>query len=219
MKNIFAVYKSKGPTSYDVIRQIKKITGEQRVGHAGTLDPLAAGVLVIGVGREATKKLGETVKKEKEYLAKIKLGATSATDDEEGEKKIIDVKKAPAAVEIKMAVENFIGEIQQTPPAYSAIKIKGRAAYKYARQGESPKLKSRQVEIKNIEILKYDWPFLELRVATGPGVYIRVLARDIGEKLKVGGYLVELERTRVGDLTKEDCLTVPEIEKTIKMRV
>ena len=118
MKGIFAVYKPKGPTSYDIIRQIKNITGVERVGHAGTLDPLAAGILVVGVGREATKKLGEIVAKEKEYIAKIKLGVASSTDDEEGKKTIYNIRKKPVLLLIKKATQQFIGKIKQTPPAY-----------------------------------------------------------------------------------------------------
>jgi len=207
-RGIFAVYKPKGPTSHDIIDQLRRKTGIKKIGHAGTLDPLASGVLVVGVGREATKKLGDVVKKEKEYLAKIRLGMTSTTDDEEGEKVgrngtdyRISPTKIPKLEEIRGVVAKFKGEILQTPPIYSAIKLKGTPAYKLVRQGKTPKLEPRKVLIKEIEILKYEWPYLELRVVTGPGVYIRALARDIGEELKVGGYLTELERTRVGDFT------------------
>lgn len=206
MKGIFAVYKPKGPTSHDVINRLRRETGVKKIGHAGTLDPLASGVLVVGVGREATKRLGTIVKKEKEYLAKIRLGMTSTTDDEEGEKKesavVAGLTNAKRLLkEVEEAVAKFQGEILQTPPIYSAIKIKGQPAYKMARKGQTPKLKTRKVLIKEIEILKYKWPYLKLRVVTGPGVYIRALARDIGKELKVGGYLVELERIRVGNFT------------------
>ncbi len=218
MKGIFAVYKPKGPTSYDIIRQIKNITGVERVGHAGTLDPLAAGILVVGVGREATKKLGEIVAKEKEYIAKIKLGVASSTDDEEGKKTIYNIRKKPVLLLIKKATQQFIGKIKQTPPAYSALKFEGRAAYKYARAGKKIKLEPRLVEIKEIEILNYKWPFLELRVVTGPGVYIRALARDLGEDLNVGGYLAELERIRVGQFNKSNAVDIKELNQGEKIR-
>ena len=197
-RGIFAVYKPKGPTSHDIINKLRRETGIKKIGHAGTLDPLASGVLVVGVGREATKKLGSIVKKEKEYLAKIRLGMGSSTDDEEGEKTEFEVVEIPTIAKIKKAVSKFKSEILQIPPIYSALKIKGTPAYKLARKGQTPKLKPRKALIKEIEILKYEWPFLEIRIVTGPGVYIRALARDIGEELKVGGYLAELERTRVG---------------------
>jgi tRNA pseudouridine55 synthase len=207
MNNIIGIYKPKGLTSFDVVRIIKKITGK-KVGHAGTLDPLASGVLVIGIGRQGTKKLKEIVLHEKEYIAKIKLGQISKTDDEEGDKVTKEVLKIPEIDDIKRVIKNFIGKIKQVPPLYSAIKIKGKEAYKYARQGKKIKLKAREVQIKSIEILKYSWPFLEIKVVCGPGVYIRSLARDIGEKLATGAYLADLERTRVGNFRKETCLSI-----------
>lgn len=200
---IFAVYKPKGPTSNDIVQKIKRLTGIKKVGHAGTLDPLAKGILVVGVGRPATKKLGDIVKKEKEYLATIRLGATSITDDNEGPiTKVVDIK-IPMLKDVKNIVKQFKGKIKQIPPIYSAIKIKGKEAYKLARKGEQPKLKARIADIKKITIQSYKWPFLKIKVITGPGVYIRSLARDIGKKLKTGGYLYNLERTRVGQFTKK----------------
>jgi len=203
MEGIFAVYKPKGPTSHDVIERLRKETGIKKIGHAGTLDPLASGVLVVGVGREATKRLATIVKKEKEYLAVIKLGETSTTDDEEGQKKESPISKKPNYKEVERVVQKFEGKILQTPPAYSAVKIKGKEAYKLARRGQKPNLGPRPVEIKEIKILKYQWPYLKLKVTTGPGVYIRSLARDIGRELETGAYLAELERTRVGDFRNE----------------
>lgn len=197
--DIFAFYKSKGITSHDAVNLIRKQTGESRVGHAGTLDPLARGVLVIGVGREATKKLGSIEKQEKEYVALVRLGFTSTTCDEEGEKKEIEIKEIPTIKEIKEVLSGFRGEISQVPPIYSAIKVNGKAAYKYARQGKNVEMKPRQVLIKEIEILEFSWPFIKLRIVTGPGAYIRSIARDLGEKLGTGGYLADLERTRVGE--------------------
>ena len=202
---IFAVYKPKGPTSHDIINKLRRETGVKKIGHAGTLDPLASGILVVGVGREATKQLEAIVKKEKEYVAKIRLGMTSPTDDEEGIKTEIKiVGKMPTLGEIKKAAAKFQGEILQTPPVYSAVKVKGQEAYKLARKGQTPKLKPRKALIKEIEVLEYRWPHLELRLVTGPGVYVRALARDLGKALKTGGYLAELERTRVGEFTKEN---------------
>ncbi len=213
MDRILAIWKPKGPTSHDMIDKIRKITREQTVGHAGTLDPLASGILVIGIGREATRKLKDMVQKEKEYIAKIRLGVTSTTDDEEGTKLATSDQRPATSDEIKNAVPKFIGRIMQTPPAYSAVKIEGRRAYKSARRGEIVKLKPREVEIKNIEILEYTWPYLKLRVLTGPGVYIRALARDLGKALGVGGYLADLERTRVGNFTKKDSVGLEEFSE------
>lgn len=215
INKIFAVYKSKGPTSYDIIRGIQKALGQRKgIGHAGTLDPLASGVLVIGIGREATKKLGEIVGKEKEYLAKIRLGATSTTDDAEGE--ISETGAVPLEKgDVVKAVRSFKGVILQTPPIYSALKIKGEPAYKLARQGKDVEMKPREAKIFEAEVIDYKWPFLEVRFVTGPGVYIRALARDIGEKLGVGGYLADLERIRVGSFTKENALSAEEAIRQI----
>ncbi|MBI5077557.1 tRNA pseudouridine(55) synthase TruB [Candidatus Falkowbacteria bacterium] len=229
MSRIIVINKPKGPTSHDIIDAIRKITGEQRIGHAGTLDPLASGVLVVGIGREATRQLGLIVKKEKEYLATIKLGEYSSTDDEEGEKinvvgtalELSDRLDAEGTLSpnpllgkeevIETALSAFVGEVYQRPPPFSAIKIKGVPAYKLARRGVGNAymrsvLAPRKVLIKSIELLEYAWPILKIRVVCGPGVYIRSLARDIGETLGVGGYLKELERTRVGDFKIEEAV-------------
>ncbi|MDO8516435.1 MAG: tRNA pseudouridine(55) synthase TruB [bacterium] len=211
---IFAIWKPKGPTSNAVLNDIRRIVGrKEKVGHAGTLDPLAEGILVVAIGREATKQLAEAVKKEKEYIAKIHLGATSSTDDEEGEKTGYEVNKPPNKQEVRDAVVRFVGDIMQTPPIYSAIKIEGKEAYKYARKGEPVTMKPRSAHVESIEVQEYAWPYLTLRVVTGPGVYIRSLARDIGEYLKVGGYLAGLTRTRVGEFRKENIYTLDDIRK------
>lgn len=223
--NIFAVYKPKGITSNDAVQKIRSIVGRSiKVGHAGTLDPLARGVLVIAVGREATKKISEIVKKEKEYIAEITFGFESSTDDGEGEKirtcpelaEGVSFLKRPSLEEVKQCLGGFMGKIKQTPPIYSAIKIAGKEAYKYARKGEPVKLEAREAEIKNIEILEYSWPILKIKVITGPGVYIRSLARDIGRKLAVGGYLSALERTRVGNFKKEDSILIEKLPEFLK---
>ncbi len=213
LEKILAIYKPKGPTSNDIVQNIKRVVGNEKVGHAGTLDPLAEGVLVLGIGREATKKLNEVVRKEKEYLAKVKLGETSVTDDEEGGKTKIEVAEKPSRADIERVLKSFLGKIKQVPPIYSAVKVNGKEAYKLARRGGKPLLLERCVEIKEIGILDYEWPHLDLRVVTGPGVYVRALARDIGEKLKTGAYLANLKRTRVGNFTAEKALTLDEFKK------
>lgn len=208
MTGIFAIYKTVGPTSHDIINQLRQITGITKIGHAGTLDPLASGVLVVGIGRKATRELGNILKHDKEYLAKIKFGYFSATDDAEGAKNEVIIKNIPTFQEVQATIKFFIGKILQTPPAFSAIKLKGQAAYKLARRGIKPELSPRLVEVKNMEIINYNWPDLELKINCGSGVYIRAIARDLGTKLGVGGYLAGLERTRVGDFTKKDALTL-----------
>ncbi len=207
--SIFAVYKPKGMTSHDVVNIVRRATNERRVGHAGTLDPLAEGVLVLAVGRASTKTLADVVAKEKEYIATIRFGATSTTDDAEGEIRKFQISnlklqmKRPIEYDIRAILQTFIGEIDQVPPVYSALKIKGTNAYARARRGETVEMQSRRVRIDAIELLSYAWPECQLRVVTGPGVYIRSLARDLGAALGVGGYLTGLIRTRVGQYTAE----------------
>ncbi|MFA6525731.1 MAG: tRNA pseudouridine(55) synthase TruB [Patescibacteria group bacterium] len=214
MNDIVAIYKEKGPTSHDIIYRLRKITGVKRIGHAGTLDPLAEGVLIVGVGRDATKKLGIEVQKEKEYLTTIMLGVTSSTDDEEGEKTSIAVKSIPTQKEVEEAVKSFVGKIKQVPPIFSAVKVQGKEAYKFARKGRTVELEAREVEIKKIEIIDYQWPLLTIKVVSGPGVYIRALGKDIGKKLGVGGgYLKYLKRTRVGEYSCDHALTLGQFEK------
>lgn len=202
-KGIYPVYKPKGITSYDIIRKIKKEISQnnEKIGHAGTLDPEACGVLIIGIGREFTKKLNQITNQEKEYIAEIVLGEYSSTDDAEGQKIKIKFKKKPTKQEIKKIIKEFKGEIYQKPPLFSAIKISGKPAYFYARLGKKIELKSRLIKIKDILILKYKWPILKIKVICGKGTYIRSLARDIGQKLGTGGYLKSLIRTRIGDFT------------------
>ncbi len=218
MEGIFAVNKPVGITSHDVIYSLRRKTGIRRIGHAGTLDPLASGVLVVAIGREFTKQLDSIVKSEKEYIAEIFLGANSTTDDMEGVLRPASPKLQrgeqtqdknvpnPTLKEVRTALNQFIGKIMQTPPAYSAIKVKGQVAYKAARQGRSLPLVPREVEVKEIEILEYKYPIVKLKITCGKGVYIRSIARDLGEKLKTGGYLKSLVRTRVGEYTIEEAV-------------
>ena len=211
MEGIFAVYKPVGMTSHDVVNIVRRKTGVRRVGHGGTLDPLAEGVLVIAVGRENTKRLDEFVKGDKDYIATIFLGANSTTDDEEGDKEIVNVKTPPIIADIQEMSKLFIGHIMQMPPIYSSVKISGKPAHRRVRKGETVKLEPRQVNIKNIEILDYEFPILKIRVTTGPGVYIRALARDIGKELATGGYLKGLVRTKVNTFTLDDAKKLEEL--------
>ena len=207
-KGIVAVYKPKGPTSFDVIYKLRKLTGIKKIGHAGTLDPLASGVLVVGIGREATRRLREVVESEKEYVATVRFGAKSTTDDEGGEKVAVEFIKKTSRQDVEKALSQFSGKIMQLPPNFSAIKIGGVRAYKMARRGETPKLIKRPVEVREIKIIKYKWPLLKIKIVSGPGFYVRSLARDLGKKLKVGGYLADLERTRVGQFKKSNAVKI-----------
>lgn len=202
---IYNVYKPPGPTSHDMVDKIRKLSRE-RVGHAGTLDPFAEGVLVVAVGKEYTKKLGQFLKLDKTYRATIKLGATSDTDDLTGQIMLRPKVKTMTRQQITAAIKKFVGEIYQTPPVFSAIKIKGKKAYELARRGLIPELKPRPVKIYSLKILKYRWPFLEIAVKVSSGTYIRSLARDLGQALGIGAYLEKLIRTSVGRYRLEKSL-------------
>ena len=218
------INKPSGITSHDVVDEVRKITREKRVGHAGTLDPFATGVLVVGVGRESTKKLGNISKNsEKEYITTLELGKISDTGDPEGIIENFSGRRSsfrtcdvPKLRVIERVLEGFKGKISQRPPKFSAIKIKGEPAYKKARRGEEFEIPEREVEIKEIEVMKYiSPPHLKIRVVCGSGTYIRSLARDIGEKLGTGAYLTELTRTRVGDYKIENSKTLEELEESL----
>lgn len=203
---VYNIYKPKGPTSYDIIRRVKGLTSEKRIGHGGTLDPLASGVLIVAIGREFTRELDKVVKGEKEYIATIKLGQTSTTQDEEGGKTDFKIDKIPKLSQIKKVLKMFVGEIIQIPPIYSALKINGQPAYKLARAGKDVEIKSRTITIREIKLLEYNWPILKINVTCSSGTYIRTLANDIGVTLKTGGYLADLVRSRIADFKIEDSI-------------
>ncbi len=209
--NIFAVYKPIGPSSHQFIQHIKFKLRVNKIGHAGTLDPLAEGVLVVGIN-EGTKQLTNLLVKDKEYQAIIELGQISATDDAEGLYPVGEILPIRVNLgQINEALTKLTGVIQQTPPQYSAIKIKGQPAYQRTRAGEQLKLKPRPVVVNKIELLDFKTPLLTLRLVTGSGVYIRALARDLGLSLGTRAYLKSLVRTRVGSYTLDNCYPVADL--------
>ncbi len=210
---VFAVNKPLGISSAHAVAIVKRwarrTMGERniKVGHGGTLDPLATGVLVIAVGRAYTRTIERYVGAQKEYIVRIHLGYTSTTDDAEGQKTRVR-GPVPAFADIVDVCERFSGEIVQVPPIFSAIKKNGVPAYKRARAGEVVAMAPRTVRIDTIEVLSYVYPDFVLRVHCGKGTYMRSLARDIGEALGSAAYMSALERTRVGTFTREqayDC--------------
>lgn len=209
---IVGIIKPKGPTSHDIIYQVRRITHIKRVGHAGTLDPAASGVLVVAIGRDSTKQLTELINHDKEYVATVTLGATSTTDDSEGKIQDTSNKKQVEREEINKVVKQFVGTIMQVPPIYSAIKMGGRKAYEFARKGTDIIMAPREVVVHAIEVVSYTWPEVVIKIHCGKGVYIRSLARDIGTTLGTGGYMSALERTRVGEYRIEKSMTIPEFE-------
>lgn len=203
MEQIIFVDKPSGMSSFGAVARVRRILTEQeghkvKVGHTGTLDPFATGLLILLAGK-ATKKAPELTKLDKEYEATIRLGATSSTGDPEGEITIMDEKPAISRAEIETVLQKFIGEIEQIPPAFSAIKVNGQRAYKLARAGKEVEIPTRKVQIFSIDILEYEAPFLKIRAHVGSGTYIRTLAEDIGKELGCGAYTVELRRTKIAD--------------------
>jgi tRNA pseudouridine55 synthase len=207
---VLLINKPRGITSHDVIIRMRRITGVRTVGHAGTLDPLAEGLLVVLIGRAATKQQQQFMGGEKGYEAIVHLGATSETDDAEGPIHVLsNFQTSEISKEtIEQVLAEFIGESQQMPPAYSAIKLRGQKAYALARAGTAPKLTPRTVIIRKIEILQYAYPSLTISVACSKGTYIRALARDIGRALGCGAYLKKLVRTASGDFSLTEAVTL-----------
>lgn len=202
MERVIFVDKPGGMTSFGVVARIRRVLSEAegkkvKVGHTGTLDPFATGLMILMAGA-ATKRAGEFSKLDKVYEAIIRLGATSSTGDPEGEITEVTEVEALGRDKLDKVLNEFIGEIWQTPPVFSAIKINGERAYKLARKGKEIEMPRRVVRIYSIEIIDYTWPYLKVRVHVGSGTYIRSLAEDVGRRLGVGAYVTELRRVKVG---------------------
>lgn len=207
-------------TSFGIVARVRwlltqKLEQKVKVGHAGTLDPLATGVLLLCTGR-ATKRIEELQNHTKEYVATLKLGATTPSFDMEHPEDATFPTDHITRELVEEVLQGFIGSIEQIPPAYSACKIEGTRAFDLARQGMEVKLKPKTLTIDEIEILEYDNTLLKIRVVCSKGTYIRALARDIGQALHSGAYLTALERTRIGDYRIEDCLTLEEFPEWLE---
>jgi len=198
-------------TSFDVIRKIRNLIRTKKVGHAGTLDPLATGLLIICTGK-FTKKINEYMAQEKEYTGTFTLGAITPTYDLESKPENFKSIENISTEIIRAATKNFIGEIFQIPPAHSAIKIEGKRSYELARQGKEVKIEPRKITIKEFEITKIEMPAVQFRVVCSTGTYIRSLANDFGNALGCGAYLSELCRTRIGEFTLKDAKMMKEFE-------
>ncbi len=205
-KNFLLINKPSGPTSHDIIDQLRKITGIRKIGHAGTLDPFASGLLLVAVGRESTKEIFKFVKLDKEYIATLKLGAISNTYDRTGEIQLTANNQQLTEKKIKNILNKFIGKQEQIPPMFSAKKIKGKKLYELARKGIEIERKPSMIEIYNIKILEIKNCILEIEVFCSSGTYIRALAHDIGKALGCGAYLQELVRTKIGKHKLENAI-------------
>lgn len=203
-------------TSFDAVKKIRILTGVSKVGHAGTLDPLATGLLIICTG-SFTKKINEYMGMEKEYTGIITLGATTPTYDLEGKPENFKDLTNITSTEILNTAKKFTGEILQTPPIHSAIKKEGKPVYLLARKGKEVELQPRKITIQLLEITKISLPEIHFKVVCSTGTYIRSLANDFGKALGCGAYLSNLRRTRIGNFLVEDALTPQQFEERILM--
>lgn len=213
MNGIILVDKPAGISSFGVVGRVRWLLSQQagkkiKVGHTGTLDPFATGLMILVVG-DYCKRASEFSKLDKSYVATLQLGSTSSTGDPEGEITHVSDRR-PTPDELDAAVHKFVGAIAQTPPAYSAIKVNGVRAYKLAREGKAVEMPSRNVVIYDAAINSYDYPVAELETSVSSGTYIRTLAEDIGRELGVGAYLSDLRRTKVGKYSVDDALRLDE---------
>jgi tRNA pseudouridine55 synthase len=215
MQGVLLIDKPREWTSFDVVNFVRKQVAHAedqkpkntKVGHTGTLDPLATGLLVLLVGKDYTRRAPELTKLDKTYEVTMKLGEVSTTGDDEGEKTPVS-NTQPTLSEVKAALESFTGEIMQVPPTFSAMKVNGQRAYKLARTGKKVELNARPVKIYANKLTSYEYPYVRFTSDVGSGTYIRSLAEDIGKTLKAGAYMSDLRRTRVGSFGIESALRV-----------
>jgi tRNA pseudouridine55 synthase len=212
ISGIINLNKPAGMSSARAVSIVKRLLPRgTKIGHAGTLDPFATGVLLLLVGR-ATRQCERLMDQPKQYEATVKLGATTVTDDPESAEVIAPHVRPVERLQIEQVLPQFVGQILQRPPAFSALKVGGRRAYDLARRGTEVMLEPRPVYVYCIELLEYEWPLARLRVDCGRGTYVRGLARDLGQALHVGGYLVQLVRTRVGEFLLRQAVTIDQLQ-------
>ncbi|MEI6228547.1 MAG: tRNA pseudouridine(55) synthase TruB [Candidatus Saccharibacteria bacterium] len=212
--SVILIDKPAGMTSFGVVARVRRVLSRQlgkkaKVGHTGTLDPFATGLMILVTGKEC-KNAGSYSKLDKVYDAIIELGRTSTTGDPEGELTVVS-SAIPTEDEIGAILKGFVGDIAQIPPIYSAIKIDGQRAYKLARAGKSVEMPSRQVKIYSLDLVDYDYPYLKVRANVSSGTYIRTLAEDIGRKLKTGAYCEQLRRISIANWQVADAKTLAEM--------
>jgi tRNA pseudouridine55 synthase len=227
VEGILLIDKPEGWTSFDVVAKVRGMVKKAssllpisqspnppskkvKVGHSGTLDPAATGLLVIAVG-SYTKRIPELIKKDKTYEVTMRLGQTSTTADKEGDITVVS-DTIPTLAQLEAALQAFVGDIMQTPPAFSAIKVNGQRAYDLARKGHEVKLEPRPAKIYSTTLVSYEYPFVRFDSEVGSGTYIRSLVEDIGEKLGTGAYMSDLRRTKVGQFTIADAAVLSDIE-------
>lgn len=218
MNGLLLIDKPQGWTSFDVVAKIRSLlrqsgVAQPKVGHCGTLDPLATGLLLVVVG-DYTKRAQEFTKLDKTYHVTLKLGQTSSTGDEEGEKTKISAKK-PSQSAVEAVLRGFMGQSQQVPPQFSAVKVNGQRAYKLARQGKTVNIEPRTVTIYDITGVEYHYPLVRCVTKVSSGTYIRSLVEDIGTKLGTGAYMSDLRRTEVGSWAVDSATPIKEITAAV----
>lgn len=219
MQGMLLIDKPAGWTSFDAVNYVRRIVASAegkkpkncKVGHTGTLDPLATGLLVLLVGKEYTRRAGSLSKLDKTYEVTMKLGAVSTTADEEGEKTAVS-DRVPTADEIKDVLSRFSGRLMQTPPIYSAMKVAGQRAYKLARAGKEVALEARPVTVYGNELAGYEYPFVRFTSRVGSGTYIRSLVEDMGRELGTGAYMTALRRTEIDAYKIADAIPVKSLD-------
>lgn len=210
LNGIVNIHKEAGFTSHDVVAKMRGICKQKKIGHTGTLDPMATGVLPICLG-SATKLCDMLTDKDKEYVTELLLGQVTDTQDVTGQ--ILQEQEVQVTEEeVRQVIESFVGEYEQLPPMYSALKVNGKRLYELAREGKEVERKARLVTISEIEILSMDLPVVKMRVGCSKGTYIRTLCADIGEKLQCGGTMKSLVRTRVGSFPLSEALSLSKLE-------
>ncbi|MGC8654235.1 MAG: tRNA pseudouridine(55) synthase TruB [Candidatus Kryptoniota bacterium] len=209
---VIPVYKPKGMTSFAALRRVRNLLGIKKIGHAGTLDPLAEGLLILLTERK-TRLMEEFLKLEKEYVAELQFGISSPSHDLETNPVTVAENLTLTEDNLRQTLAEFVGEIDQIPPSFSATWVNGKRSYELARKGKYVTLKPKKVLIKQIELLSFELPYARLRIVCSSGTYIRSLVRDIGNRLGIGAVLVDLVRTRIGTYTLEDAKRIEEIKQ------
>jgi tRNA pseudouridine55 synthase len=213
MEGFLLVDKPKGMTSHDVVKEVRKLLPRGvKVGHTGTLDPIATGLLILAVGR-ATRLAEYITKKDKCYEAHALLGFTSDTYDTEGSLKRVDCPSLPSRTDVEKALSSFVGEVEQTPPPFSAVRIGGRRAYELARRGESFSLPKRRVKIYSAQLLSYSFPDLAFNLCCSSGTYVRSVVNDLGNLLGCGAVLKELRRVKVGSFSVDEAVSLATLKE------
>lgn len=208
------INKNTGISSHSVVNKLRRITGIRKIGHAGTLDPLASGLMILAIGREATKKIDQYVKLDKEYIATLHLGAETDTYDREGNEVFCDKEFSERKINqeiIENILKSFVGPLDQIPPMFSAKKVKGQRLYDLARKGIEIERKASKINIYKIDFISYEAPLLKIKIKCSSGTYIRSIAFDFGRALGCGAYLEALERTEIGKFRIEDSFLIEEL--------